>query len=219
MVISRSLPVGIAVIAVLASGCAALALEESPARSLPAAAIAAESGCRPAEKVAFDVDWDPLVIPWGQPPEPIIRQLGPDATDREATDRGFALATQLLSSLPVKQFSLLGPGTFVEYFSDVSLDGSDTPSDFFKAGGIAVVQREPVQEDIVAVIRATVGDRATVVSVGPFAAAMVHADPLPNGVRVYNIWWNDGQHEWRIQAGVADAVALLDIARSMVCGQ
>jgi hypothetical protein len=89
----------------------------------------------------------------------------------------------------------------------------------FLANGGIVYERQPLAdgESFAAYLLATRGERAIPVEVGSHRAALVWADPFPNGLRTHNLYWSDGTFNYSL---IADrpAEALVTIGRGLVCG-
>jgi hypothetical protein len=97
--------------------------------------------------------------------------------------------------------------------------GQDTDLPTFLADeGILFTQvrREAGRESVSVLAVAEVGERAFIVRVGPFEAALVHGDPLYNGVRPHGLYWSDESWDYTILADLP-AEALVNLARNSVC--
>lgn len=101
-------------------------------------------------------------------------------------------------------------------YSAKRISDSDTIEELFNAGGILVVQAVPTGRDGDS-MKENVGKRASLVEVGPYRAALVHAEPWVSGVRAYNLYWSDGKHDWSIQGATATPEEVIDLARSLYC--
>jgi hypothetical protein len=101
------------------------------------------------------------------------------------------------------------------FFATSEIGEKDTIIDFFARGGIAVRQYRARGIDA-SVVVAEIGKRATLVGVGPYSAALVHADEIAPGLRPFHIYWSDGDSDWAIVGNVEQAV-VIDMARSVAC--
>jgi len=101
------------------------------------------------------------------------------------------------------------------YYASKDISSTD-PLDAFLANGGALIAQQPAQKgrDAAAVLDVA-GGRGTMISVGPYDAAVIHGDPGQNGERMYDVYWSDGE---RFNFAIArDALVAIDAARSMYC--
>lgn len=109
-----------------------------------------------------------------------------------------------------------GPGARVFYGTAPVGPGESLP--FFVRRGGSVVRQESTKGQDARVVKETLGDRAVIVVVGRFEAALVHADPSePSDFRPYHLYWSDDDRDWTIIAGVTDPRTLIDFARQIYC--
>lgn len=88
---------------------------------------------------------------------------------------------------------------------------------FLSAGGVIIGEASTTGRDATFVI-GSVGKRAATVGVGPYVAALVHADPLADGTRPYGLYWSDGTLDLSIVAGDLAPESVIGIARAFYCG-
>jgi hypothetical protein len=103
------------------------------------------------------------------------------------------------------------------YYAPDPIPIDSTLDDVINSGGIMVTQRYADGFDARSV-KAEAGDRATIVLVGPYEAALIWADPFfSSSRRAFNLYWSDGTFDFLIQAGVSTADATVDAARTYYC--
>jgi hypothetical protein len=125
------------------------------------------------------------------------------------------IPTNILDGLPLQY--ALGGQIETRFFFDRPLDPSMTLSEFIAEGGISFVQDPANPEATAERLLASYGGRGVAVDVGEYAGVLVWADPRPTGIRHHELWWSDGVFAYKLLAD-RSAVAITNIARSMVCG-
>lgn len=105
----------------------------------------------------------------------------------------------------------------VRYYSDSPWDSGTTFTEFIAAGGVILRLQAPAGMDAQYIADA-VGRRATLVDIGPYTGALVHADPISSkGERPYYLTWSDGERDVQLIALVSGA-EMVNTARSSYCG-
>lgn len=196
-----------------------------PGQTAGSDAVASASvtpGCGPSTAPPLDESFTPVQNRRGNPGRAPILGIGTRVAS--VHDASFAGVRPLQPSADAAgrplQVVLVTAGTprdVVLIYSSKPVGERDTIEDIFNAGGISVVQALPRGQDADAVVE-TVGKRASRVEVGPYPAALVHAEPLVSGVRTYNIYWSDGERDWSIEGATERPEAVIDLARSVYCG-
>lgn len=104
------------------------------------------------------------------------------------------------------------------YYSDLTISDTDALPDFFKAGGIMLLERTPIGTTVQGLVKAA-GDRVTTVSIGPFAGALTWADDLygSDSIRPYDVWLDDGDYDIKIVGETSTPEEVVDMARSIYC--
>jgi hypothetical protein len=111
-------------------------------------------------------------------------------------------------------------------FLDHPLDRSMTLTDVLTEGGISFLQYPVAPSDSSAqlivfvdgkAVAVDIGRRAVTVEIGPYAGSLIWGDPLATGVRPHHLFWSDGELGYTLIAD-RSAVAITNLARSMVCG-
>lgn len=98
------------------------------------------------------------------------------------------------------------------------LGPSTRPSQFLESGGILLNRYASNGDSIADDLRADrdIGDRVSIVDVGPYRAAVTWADPDERGVRVHHVLWTEGYEEVDVYA-VHEAELLVAATRQWVC--
>lgn len=158
----------------------------------------------------------------GRPPLPPILESGSAVlTPEEIRARGFDLVVPV-APLPLQVVIAVesAPGTIEEanmYFTSEAIDEATTLTDIVRVGGVLVEQRMSQGNDA-ALVRSELGDRAAIIQVGPYDAALVWADPFLEGhARSYNVYWSDLSYDWAVTAWVDTPEASVAVARSVYC--
>lgn len=211
------------VVVTLLVGCTGLA----DGRLLPAAVIdvaddavsAAQggAGCGAPDPPSFSDRYVPIEDQRGVAFRPPI-MLAPETTVGAARDAGFtARLPGEVSGLSLRYQAILGD-ELLTYYSDRELTEDDTMVDLMADGGLMIIERATLGEDVADAIAATLGDRAERVAVGSTSAVMTRSDELAKGVRPYQVAWTDQASDWRVISGSADPAVALEVARSIACG-
>jgi hypothetical protein len=102
------------------------------------------------------------------------------------------------------------------YFSKGSIQPEDTIVDILSSGGAVLTETATFGQDA-DLVKATIGDAATIIKVASFDAAYVYASPLPGGTRTHNLYWSDGVRDYSliVSGSGTETVAVAD---SMFCG-
>jgi hypothetical protein len=140
----------------------------------------------------------------------------------EIRGAGFQLADIRQPLLPLRLViaSRVGEDSFIEvrqYFARDELGSRSTLQDLIEEGGFMLSQR-PTSGHTAEQVVSEVGDRATLIAVGPLAAAVVWGDPRSAAARrPYSVYWSDGTYDFSLYAGLTDADEAVGIARSIYC--
>ena len=153
---------------------------------------------------------------------PPLRAFGTEVADGAAVARevGVAVPTRVPGGRKA-QLALRGYGdgtrdSLAIYYSVDALAPSATFVDLLRASGIAFVVQPSFGLTADAVV-GNVGDRAARLSVGPYDAAIVHADPVEsNELRFYELHWSDSNWDF-VVFGSAPATDVIDVARWIYC--
>jgi hypothetical protein len=150
---------------------------------------------------------------------PITRGYSP-ATVEQLQASDFMLqrpTTSLPSRLLLASIEGGAVEEVVQVFSPQAVAADATVADVIDDGGVFLIQH-PANGDDAASVKQEVGDRAYIVSVGPYDAALVWADPFFEGdKRSYNIYWSDGTYDFSVIAGLDTPEESLTFAMSLYC--
>jgi hypothetical protein len=187
-----------------------------------AAAPATEPGCRGAAMPSFaDDSFTPFTDRLTQNVRiPTLGESGEVLADlAAATDRvPFSVMTV---TVPTLETGLVvfrrAEDQVTTYFADKDIAATDPLDTFLASGGLLVAQQPAAEGRDAKTVLETVGGRGTSIAVGPYDAAVVHADPGMDGLRTYHVYWTDGE---RFNFAIsADALVAIDAARSMYCSE
>lgn len=101
------------------------------------------------------------------------------------------------------------------YYAKSAIEADTTILDLYRGGGAFLSEAETSGQDA-ALVKSVIGEAATIIQVGKFDAALVHADPLANGVRTWNLYWSDGVRDYSLIVG-GEATDAIQSAQSMFC--
>jgi hypothetical protein len=103
------------------------------------------------------------------------------------------------------------------YYAADLPDSATTLVDLIEHGGMMFTQSKSIGNDA-ATVQHEVGDRATIVQVGPYDAALIWADPFfDGGRRSFNLFWSDGSYDFGLRAGLETPEQTVGVARSTYC--
>lgn len=185
------------------------------------------SGCGRGEAPFVSEEFTPFSDQWGsdEPTDvPQIRATGQVLKKAEdAVSRGFSNALPPPRP-PVgteEQLILLDSATeprSIRFFYGRDPITDQTLPAFLSEGGIVVSQTVPSGQTG-AEVKKELGDQAGMVPIGPYDAALNHADPIDSSeFRPYHLYWSDAIRDWTLIGGVARPEDLIDFARSFYCG-
>lgn len=190
-------------------------------------ANAAVPGCGAVESVT---ERDSAFTPWegrfGYSPERPIERVGVRVSDASLAEAvPFKVASPGIS-LPVQVRLLVnlddvnGDGitepSLRTYYSASAWTSSTTLTEFLESGGVVFEQSQAAGVDA-EYIAAALGSRATMVAIGSYQGALVHADPISaKGTRPYYLTWSDGTVDAQLIGDVSPS-AIIGWARSIYC--
>lgn len=102
------------------------------------------------------------------------------------------------------------------YYSPTPVNTATTLSDVIADGGMLLLQRVSRGVDA-AYVKEEVGERAVIVEVGPYDAALIWGDPVHHGVRAYSLLWSDGTYDWTLRSGFETPESAVSVGRSIYC--
>lgn len=108
------------------------------------------------------------------------------------------------------------PSSIASYYSSKPITETTTSRDVFVSGGATFVQEESTGKDAALVVEA-IGDRATVIRVGDYDAAITHGTTMPGtSIRTWAIYWSDGKSDFAliVNGSAKDAI---EAAQSIYC--
>jgi hypothetical protein len=200
-----------AVVLVTLAGCVARA---------GAAAPATDPGCDPAAMPSFaDDSFTPFTDRRTQNVAiPTLGESGEVLADLAVAPSRVPFSV-LTATVPTLQVGLVvyrpAEEQIATYFTGKTITAADPLDAFLAAGGLLTAQQPAAPGRDAKTVLETAGARATSIAVGPHDAAVVHADPGPDGLRAYHIYWSDGT---RFNFAIAaDPLLVIDAARSMYC--
>ena len=185
-----------------------------------AAAPATEPGCGPAAMPSFaDDSFTPFTDRLTQNVRiPTLGESGEVLADLAAAANlvSFPVLTVTVPSLETG-LVVFRPteDQIATYYANKDISATDPLDAFLAGGGLLVAQQSATEGRDAKTVLDTVRGRGTSVAVGPYDAAVVHADPGMDGPRTYHVYWTDGERF--IFAISADALVAIDAARSMYC--
>jgi hypothetical protein len=149
------------------------------------AGVAAACGSIPVGSVQESAKFTPYESRYGHAFERPITAVG---TQLSAASTGFP---STLEALPRVWTSVSSDGSIASYFLGQPLGTSMTRPDFLAAQGILLVRAplDPGAGELVAVLAGELGERATVVAIGPYQAILTYGDPEANGQRNHYLMW------------------------------
>lgn len=107
------------------------------------------------------------------------------------------------------------PATLTAYYSAKPIGPQDTFLDVVAAPGVVLTMAEATGIDADRVLQ-TVGDRADIIDVGPYKAALTHSSTYANGVRTFNLYWSDGAVDYGLVVN-SSAKEAIETAQSIYC--
>jgi hypothetical protein len=129
--------------------------------------------------------------------------------------------TVLRATVPTIQVGLVvyrpAEEQIATYLAGKAIAPTDPLDTFLSAGGLLIAQQPAAPGRDATTVLEAVGARGTTIAVGPYDAAVVHADPGLDGQRPYHVYWSDGTRF--IFAIAADPLVAIDAARSMYCSE
>lgn len=229
----------LALIAVTALACASGSGRRAPSKistaadraataspeAIPNAAMSDESsavGCRSSQIPALDPTYvenpRPRLVPYPN----ILDSRGRLSSVEEARASGFdaELPSSSLGERSLRLVLLDETADKVKglraYYATRPVTEADTIETFLVDGGVMVNEHVTIGNDAAA-IKATIGEFANPVQIGPYEAALVWSDPI-GGFRAYGLYWSDGSLDFELLGGVESPEMLVDFARSVYCG-
>jgi hypothetical protein len=153
------------------------------------------------------VEYPPLVAAGGEPASTSVLA----ATGLASVMLPANLAPQVVVHFGVNQEAV------VVYYAAGPLLPQATVVDLVRAHGMEF-SRQPAGAGSAAAVLSAVGDRAVQLKVGPYDAAIVHADPIgSDDLRAYELHWSDGTSDFMVYGNVP-ATDLIAAGRSLYCG-
>lgn len=107
------------------------------------------------------------------------------------------------------------PASVGAYYSSAPIKQTDTFLDVIGHSGAIFIASSTTGTGAQRVVD-TVGQRANVIQVGPYQAALTHSSTYPNGVRTYNLYWSDGTLDYSLIVNGSAAEAI-QTAQSLYC--
>jgi hypothetical protein len=160
--------------------------------------------------------WDPA----GE--HPTYRPLRSHGTEADLNEAKAAMHFDVLTParLPKgykERLVIIDGETVLLLYGPNEVGQDETPLEFFEAGGVVVEERPPLGTTG-PYVKDAVGDKAGLVQVGPWQAALTHGDEIDvDGVRTYTLGWEDSTRGWIVEANLPEPEALIDLARSLYC--
>jgi hypothetical protein len=228
----------VAALSLLAAGCAAFVPQQSedPAQQLAArvdlqlvGANPATDGCGPADALVVNGEdaatREPMVnVGPGRP----IREAE-QVTLANAREQGFHLAVPRDRKGRDVQYIGTATDQVTIYLRDEPVKSGESIDDFVAQGGVVITETRNREELAMFLPR---GDGtyerieveppaalATQVMVGPHDALLTRSDPIADGVQPWGLEWREGMTEWFVWGARINPRGLVEIARSMVCGE
>lgn len=187
-----------------------------------AAAPATDPGCEPAAMPSFaDNSFTPFTDRRTQNVKiPTLGEAGEVLADVAAASGRVPFAV-LSATVPTLKIGLVvyrpAEDQVATYFAEEAIAATDPLDTFLATGGLLIAQQPAASGRDAKSVLETVGARATIIAVGTYDAAVVHADPGLDGQRPYHVYWSDGT---RFNFAIAaDPLVVIDAARSMYCSK
>lgn len=185
----------------------------------------AATGCGPVVDAAVSDDsFVPVELRRGATPRVPLRSTGMVVGETGGADGPGAVDLARLPSPPpglTEQLTMIDPdgaGGRV-FYADHAIDLDDSFGAAIVGGAVVFGQQYTSGQTGEHVIR-EVGERAVPIAIGDHVGALLHADPLveglPDEIRSWHLYWSDGIRDYWI-IGVIDPAVLIGAARSLAC--
>jgi hypothetical protein len=198
-----------------ASASISAATNQHPSAPTATTVISALPTCSPIELPDLGSK-DPTSGGFGHVQPPILLSAL-HVTRDELASRGFDVQ-QLHAPSPLVALlgNVQGTGAYA-YFAPSPLNQDTTLNDLYNEGGVLATEEVAYGHDAQKV-KSVLGDRAFIIDLGPYKAALSLGSSLADGGRrPYDIFWSDGTHDWFVAAGTATAAEAVAVARSNYC--